>query len=108
MTQQRKIGYALTPDGYHIAYDVLGQGPSSHVYLAHGASVVDEVQWQHPAHVRFERFYASLSQLVLIDTRGIGVSDIGPPDSCFAPEAWATDILAVLDALEIERAVISA
>src|SRR5262245_53518988 len=108
MTQHRKIGYALTPDGYHIAYAVLGQGEISHVFLAHGASVVDEVQWQHPAHVRFERLYASLSRLVLIELRGTGVSDLAPLDDCFAPVAWAADILAVLDALEIERAVISA
>lgn len=107
MTQQRKVDYALTQDGYHIAYAVLGQGELCHVFMAHGTSVVDEVQWQHPAHVRFERLYASLSRLVLVDARGIGVSDIAPLDSCFAPEAWATDILAVLDALGIERAVIS-
>lgn len=107
MTQQRKVGYALTEDGYHIAYAVLGHGEICHVFMGHGVSVVDEVQWQHPAHVRFERLYASLSRLVLVDARGIGVSDIGPLNSCFAPEAWATDILAVLDALGIERAVIS-
>ena len=107
MTQQRKVGYALTEDGYHIAYAVLGQGEICHVFMAHGVSVVDEVQWQHPAHVRFERLYASLSRLVLVDARGIGVSDIAPLDVCFARKAWATDILAVLDALGIERAVIS-
>lgn len=107
MMQQRKVGYALTRDGYHIAYADLGQGELCHVFMAHGVSGVDEVQWQHPAHVRFERLYASLSRLVLIDARGIGVSDVAPLDSCFAPEAWATDILAVLDALGIERAVIS-
>lgn len=108
MTQRHKIGYALAPDGYHIAYAVLGQGELCHVFMAHGASVVDEVQWQHPAHVRFERLYAALSRLVLVDARGIGVSDVAPLDRCFAPEAWATDILAVLDELGIERAVISA
>jgi class 3 adenylate cyclase/pimeloyl-ACP methyl ester carboxylesterase len=106
MTQQRTVGYALTPDGYHIAYAVLGQGAICHVFMAHFASVVDEVQWQHPAHVRFERLYASLSRLVLVDPRGIGLSDFAPLDSCFTPEAWASDILAVLDALGIERAVI--
>jgi class 3 adenylate cyclase/pimeloyl-ACP methyl ester carboxylesterase len=108
MTLQRKVGYALTEDGYHIAYAVLGRGEICHVFMAHGVSVVDEVQSQHPAHVRFERLYASLSRLVEIDPRGIGLSDVAPLDGCFTPEAWATDILAVLDALGIERAVISA
>ena len=108
MTQRHKIGYALAPDGYRIAYAVLGQGELSHVFMAHGASVVDEVQWQHPAHVRFERLCAALSRLVLVDARGIGVSDVAALDCCFAPEAWATDILAVLDELGVERAVISA
>jgi class 3 adenylate cyclase/pimeloyl-ACP methyl ester carboxylesterase len=107
MMQRRKAGYALTRDGYHIAYADLGQGDLCHVFMAHGASLVDDVQRQHPAHVRFERLCASLGRLVLVDARGFGVSDVAPLDGCFAPEAWATDILAVLDALGIERAVIS-
>jgi class 3 adenylate cyclase/pimeloyl-ACP methyl ester carboxylesterase len=107
MTQQRKIGYALTQDGYHIAYTVLGQGEICHVFMGEFVSVVDEVHWQHPALVRLERLLASMSRLVLFDPRSVGVSDFAPLDSCFAPEAWATDILAVLDALGIERAVIT-
>ena len=46
-------------------------------------------------------------RLVLIDVRGFGDSDAAPLDGCFAPAAAATDILAVLDALQVERAVIS-
>lgn len=107
MTQQRKIAYALTQDGYHIAYAVLGQGEVTHVFLPEFVSAVDESQWQHPALVRFERLHSSLARLVHLDPRGIGVSDFAPLDGCFAPNAWASDILAVLDALEIERAVIS-
>jgi len=108
MTHRRKVGYAVTPDGYHIAYAVLGEGELCHVFMPSGVSAVDEVQWQHPALVRFERLYAALSRLVLIDGRGFGVSDTAPLDGCFAPEAWATDILAVLDTLGIKQAVISA
>jgi len=107
MTQRSKVGYALPPDGYHIAYADLGHGDICHVFMAEFVSVVDEIQWQHPALVRFERLYASLSRVVYIDLRGIGLSDGAPLDDCFAPEARATDILAVLDALEVERAVIS-
>lgn len=107
MTQQHQIGYALTPDGYHIAYAFLGEGETCHVFIPEGVSAVDEVQWQHPALVRFKRRHASLSRLVLLDPRGFGVSDFAPLERCFTPEGWATDILAVLDALEIERAVIT-
>ncbi len=57
--------------------------------------------------MRFQRLYTSLSQVVNIDLRGIGLSDFAPLDSCFSPEARATDILAVLDALDVERAVIT-
>ena len=86
MTQQRKVGYASTQDGYHIAYAVLGKGELCHVFMAEAVSGVDEVQWQHPAHVRFERLYASLSRLVLLDPRGIGVSDFAPLDKrTYAP-----------------------
>jgi class 3 adenylate cyclase/pimeloyl-ACP methyl ester carboxylesterase len=107
MTQQQKVGYALTEDGYHIAYAVLGQGKLCHVFMAEFVSVVDAVQWQHPALLRFVRLYSSLSRLVHIDARGIGMSDFAPLETAFTPEARAADILAVLDALEVERAVIS-
>lgn len=107
MTQQQKVGYALTEDGYHIAYSVLGQGGLCHVFMAEFVSVVDEVQWQHPALVRFVRLYSSLSRLIHIDVRGIGMSDFAPLETAFTREARATDILAVLDELEVERAVIS-
>jgi len=107
VTQQREIGYALSGDGYHIAYAVLGRGELCHVFMPEGVSAVDEVQWQHPALVRFERVHAALSQLVLLDHRGFGASDIAPLDECFTSDAWARDILAVLDTLGVERAVIS-
>ena len=74
MTQRRKIGYALTPDGYHIGYALLGQGEICHLFMPMGVSSVDETQWQHPALVRFERIHASLSQLVMLDPRRFGGS----------------------------------
>lgn len=43
MTQQRKVGSALTEDGYHIAYAVLGQGEICHVFMGEFVSIVDGI-----------------------------------------------------------------
>ena len=107
MTHHRRVAYAVTPDGFHIAYAVLGEGDLWHVFLPELASAVEEVQNHHPAFDRFQRFAGSLSGLVFLDPRGVGTSDTVPPDQVFRLEGWTTDILAVLDALEVERAVIT-
>jgi len=103
----RRVSYALTPDGFHIAYAVLGEGDLCHVFMPEGAAHVDEAQGLHPAHVRFQRWAGSLSRFVFLDPRGIGISDTVPPDEVLRLKEWTTDILAVLDALEVERAVIT-
>jgi class 3 adenylate cyclase/pimeloyl-ACP methyl ester carboxylesterase len=107
VSSERRIAYAVTPDGFHIAYAVFGQGELFHVFLPALTSMVDEVQVQHPGHVRFERFVGSLSRFVWVDPRGIGTSDTVPLERIFRLEDWSTDMLAVLDDLEVEQAVIT-
>jgi hypothetical protein len=97
MTGQRRVSYALTPDGFHIAYAVLGEGDLCHVFMPEISAHVDEAQGLHPAHVRFERWAGPLSRFVFLDPRGFGISDTVPPDEVLRLEEWTTDILAVLD-----------
>ena len=107
MTVHRRISYAVTPDGFHIAYAVLGEAELCHVFLGEFVSGVDEVQMQHPAHIRFERLMGSLSRFVFLDPRGTGTSDTVPPEQTLKLESWATDLLAVLDDMGVDQAVIS-
>jgi class 3 adenylate cyclase/pimeloyl-ACP methyl ester carboxylesterase len=106
MPSERRSSYAVTPDGFHVAYTAFGKGDLYQIFIGETVSMVDEVQAQHPAHLRFERFVGSLSRVIWLDPRGIGTSDTVPPERLFRLEDWATDILAVLDDLKVERVVI--
>lgn len=100
------IRYTTTPDGFHIAYEVFGEGEVDHVFLPEfGASL--EALWLHPAHISFRRFLSSLSRVICLDVRGLGSSDPVPRGSLAELDRWAVDIVAVLDALDIERAVVT-
>jgi len=97
--------YARTPDGTHIAYQVLGDGPVDLVYMAPWFSHV-EIQWQHPAYARFLRKLASFSRLVLLDRRGSGLSDPVPVDRPPDLETRMDDARVVMDAVGSDRAVV--
>jgi class 3 adenylate cyclase/pimeloyl-ACP methyl ester carboxylesterase len=95
--------YAITEDGFHIGYKVLGQGEPVHVLLPNLISV--DSFGQHPAHIRFARFFGSLSRCVVFDPRGLGVSDPVAPDRVGVLDDWVRDVVAVLDAVGAERVV---
>lgn len=57
--------------------------------------------WEHPRGARFLGHLASFSRLVLHDRRGTGASD--PVDHPPTVDEQAEDLIAVLDALSIER-----
>jgi pimeloyl-ACP methyl ester carboxylesterase/class 3 adenylate cyclase len=97
--------YTRTPDGTHIAYQVLGEGPVDLVYMAPWFSHL-EIQWQHPAYARFLRRLASFSRLVMFDRRGSGLSDPVPVDRPPDLETRMDDARVVMDAVASERAVV--
>lgn len=79
----------------HIAYQMLGEtGP--HLVLVPGFISHLEKFWEAPGLARFVRALAARTRLILMDRRGVGLSDrVG-----YAPtlEHTADDILAVMDA----------
>jgi class 3 adenylate cyclase len=99
------IHYARTPDELHIAYQVFGQGPVDFLWLTEPFSPC-EALWEHPAHLRLWRWLGSFSRTALLDPRGIGASDPVPLDRVGDPADWAIDMLAVMDAVDFEQAVI--
>jgi class 3 adenylate cyclase len=98
-----------TPETYYarsgdlaIAYQVVGEGPVDLVFVPELSNLL--WYWQHPLPAAFFRELASFSRLILLDTRGVGLSD--RPRDLGPLETRMDDIRAVLDAVGSERAAL--
>jgi class 3 adenylate cyclase len=97
--------YAKTDDGAHIAYQVVGDGPSDLIFMPWWWNHL-ESQWGDPLIAHFLERLAGFSRLILFDMRGTGLSD---PVSLSDPptlERWMSDARAVLDAIGSPRATL--
>jgi len=95
--------YAITEDGVHIAYQVVGDGPIDLVFVHAFVSHV-ELFWELPSFERFVRELSSWARVILFDKRGVGLSDrltVVP-----TLEARLDDLRAVLDAVDSERTLV--
>jgi class 3 adenylate cyclase/alpha-beta hydrolase superfamily lysophospholipase len=101
--------YAKTPDGAHIAYQLLGNGPLDLLLLPIvGVQGHLEMAWEIPAFARVFRRLASFGRLIRFDPRGSGLSDpLGRSDHPSLEER-AAELLAVLDAVGSERVAVVA
>jgi class 3 adenylate cyclase/pimeloyl-ACP methyl ester carboxylesterase len=103
---QPETRYArLGPD--RIAYQVVGEGPPDLVLNVGTFSHVDIV-WDDPGLALFLRSLASFSRLIRYDRRGTGASDPLPPDPQPPMEAFADELVAVMDAAGCKRVAIMA
>ncbi|WP_165497208.1 alpha/beta fold hydrolase [Rhodococcus sp. ABRD24] len=84
-------------DGVGIAYRVIGEGPP--LLLAHGTALSSAI-WRAFGYVKALR---SEYRLILPDMRGHGRSDTPHDPESYAMDLVVGDLLAVLDALEIDR-----
>jgi pimeloyl-ACP methyl ester carboxylesterase len=94
--------YAKSGD-VHIAYQVVGDGPTDLVLVPGWISHV-EYYWEHPRMAHFIERLASFSRLMLIDKRGVGMSD--PVSDAPTLEDRMDDVRAVMDAVGSERAAL--
>jgi pimeloyl-ACP methyl ester carboxylesterase/class 3 adenylate cyclase len=90
-------------ESIHIAYQVSGDGPRDLVYLPGLWSHVEHC-WREPAFAGFLAHLSSFSRLILLDTRGAGLSD--RPRELPILEHQIDDVLGVLDAAGSDQAVI--
>jgi class 3 adenylate cyclase/alpha-beta hydrolase superfamily lysophospholipase len=88
-----------------IAYRTVGAGPVDLVYLGGIVSHI-EVLLEEPGIVRWWERIGSFARVVLVDRRGLGLSDRDCAGLTLAEEV--ADIEAVLDDLGTERAVLQA
>ncbi|MGZ8582632.1 MAG: adenylate/guanylate cyclase domain-containing protein [Actinomycetota bacterium] len=95
--------YALTDDGVHIAYHVVGDGPVDIVWI-HSFNGGLELQWEHPLIPALTAKLNTFARVIRHDMRGTGLSDryAGLPDL----ETEARDVIAVLDAAGSRSTVI--
>ncbi len=96
------IRYTVS-DGLHIAYQVTGGGELDVVLIPGFVSHL-ELDWAHPAHAHFLYRLGSLGRLIRFDKRGTGMSD--RPEGLPDLETRMHDVLAVMDAVGSERAVL--
>ena len=96
--------YARSGDA-GIAYQVLGRGPQD-VLIVPGFPSHVELAWEYPRLARFYRHLASVCRLIVMDKRGIGLSDRVPPSELPGIEQRADDVRAVLDAVGSDRAAL--
>lgn len=96
--------YARSGD-VHIAYQVVGSGPTDLVYVPGWVSNI-EVMWDDPGLARFLDRLASFARLIIFDKRGTGLSDPVDLDSLPTLEERMDDVRAVMDAVGSERATL--
>jgi class 3 adenylate cyclase len=95
--------YAETRDGL-VAYQVIGDGPRTLLYLRAFGNV--ETQWDVPPLARFLEQLAALARVIVFDRRGSGASDPVPLDAPPTWEEWADDALTVMDDAGVDRAAV--
>lgn len=106
MSATPKISYAPRGDGGHLGYSVLGEGPP--LIFWPGGTLSTASLWEEPRCARSQRLLASFATWISMDRRGVGYSDPLGPGQDPTLEQQATDLLAVLDHLGLEKAILLA
>jgi pimeloyl-ACP methyl ester carboxylesterase len=86
-----------------IAYTTFGEGPIDLIFVTGFVGHL-ELAWESPLAQRFWQRLGSFCRVVAFDKRGFGLSDRGA--GSYTIEAVAEDMVAVLDAVGIERAAV--
>jgi len=100
-----RAGYARTSDGLYVAYRVWGEKDPVHIYLSDFGATVD-TRDLHPVFIRLWRTLANVSLVASLDRRGVGTSEVACPQR-FELSDYVLDVLAVADALNAERFVLT-
>jgi pimeloyl-ACP methyl ester carboxylesterase len=95
--------YALTSDGVHIAYQVLGQGDRDIVFVPGLMSHLD-LLWEDAETAGFYQRLATFGRLILFDKRDTGMSDRAVGD--LSLKERMDDVHAVMRAAGSARAVL--
>jgi class 3 adenylate cyclase len=97
--------FARAADGTHLAYQVTGAGPVDIVLLRAWYTVIEH-EWEEPVLARILRRLGAMGRLIRLDRRGTGLSDRIVHRGVPTIEERLDDILAVMDAAGVRRAVL--
>jgi pimeloyl-ACP methyl ester carboxylesterase len=100
------IRYAKAGD-VRIAYQEFGEGAVA-IVLVPGSFVHIETSWDVPDFAKFWRRLAAFGRIVIFDKWGTGLSDRIGPGEWPTLEERTRDVLAVMDAVGLEKAAIMA
>jgi class 3 adenylate cyclase/alpha-beta hydrolase superfamily lysophospholipase len=98
-----KTRYAVTDDGAHIAYQVMGEGPVDIVFVHAFLSHV-ELFWELPSFARMMQDLSAFGRVLTFDKRGVGLSD--RLSQIPTLEARMDDLRAVMDAVGSSRVLL--
>jgi class 3 adenylate cyclase/pimeloyl-ACP methyl ester carboxylesterase len=85
-----------------IAHQVVGEGPPDVVFIPEWFNNLD-AQWEDPLLARVPERLASFARVIMLNQRGMGLSDPIPIDAPMSAEDWIDDVRLVMDAVGAER-----
>ena len=97
--------YAAAPDGVRLAYQVVGDGDLDLVFVMGWMTNVDAM-WEEPRLAAFLDRLASSARVIVIEKRGMGLSDRVPLDPAPSLATRVEDLLAVADAAGSREAIV--
>src|SRR6185295_7458825 len=100
--EEGRVRWAQSGDS-HIAFRVLGDGPVDLLFLGGFLSHI-EVLLEEPGLRRWWERLGSIARVILVDRRGLGLSD--PVDGALTLAEEIADVDAVLDAAGCDRVVV--
>lgn len=104
MVQEADTEYAVAPDGAHLAFQVVGDGPDD-ILLSVNTIPIDSL-WENHDLADMIDMVAASARLILFDRRGMGYSDALPQGRVLTAEESMADFVAVLDAAGSQRAFV--
>jgi class 3 adenylate cyclase len=99
--------YAKAPDGAHIAYQSFGGGDLDLLVIKGNFTHLDG-NWDVPEIADVLERLGTLGRVIVIDRRGMGLSDPLAPGTAEPLETHIDDVLAVMDATRVDRACVFA
>lgn len=104
MLPRPQVGYAPRGGGAHIGYWTMGEGPPLVAWP--GGTITSAAVFDEPRCARLLREGATFTTRIMIDRRGMGYSDPLVPGSAPTLDEQVGDLLAVMDHLGIDAAII--
>lgn len=99
------IHYAQASDGASIAYQAFGAGRYDLIHMSGNITHLD-LMWESAQEVAWLQRLAGLGRVIMLDRRGIGLSDRFTPGEAPPVEVLVEDLGAVMDAAGVTRPIL--